>query len=360
MTIPPLGPHSVGRSVMRTPTLTGAINAAVLPVIGDGKTPITPARPVTPLQPAADAPITLAGRLDAGGQLPEATALALALEQATRAMGAGRADLVLSVLDPVWSDRLGSDSPWYLRTAALELLGRTSDAEQVMREAIARLPRSAAMLYLLGVHSTARGQLDAARLANDHALTLHPSEPLLLLQRAALMQASESATSLASLLEQVCTLAPTLPIAQWFTTLASLGHKRIGRPTPAASMALARLTPHSMAAISEHRGAAPSSQVPLEAAVRYGLTLLDSPTQSARAATGGSSRIDPDVRYSQSTAAVRPELPRPSMRALPFPHWDTLALAAGLLILLLVPALRTPAIAVTGLAAVVMIVRRVK
>jgi tetratricopeptide (TPR) repeat protein len=360
MTIPPLVPGSIGRSAMRTPTLTGAINAGVPPLVGDSRTPIDPARPVAPLNPASDAPIALGGRLDAGGQLPEITALALALEKATRAMGAGRADLVLSVLDPVWSDRLGSDSPWYLRTAALQLLGRTNDAEQVMRDAIERLPRSAAMLYLLGVHSTCRGQLDAARLANDHALMQHPNEPLLLLQRAALMQASDSPLSLAPLLEQICTLAPSMPITQWFTTLGSLGRTRTRQPTPAASMALARLTPHSMVAISEQGLAVAPSQVPLEAAVRYGLTLLDSPTQSARAATGSTSRVDPDVRYSQAMTAQQAAAQRSPADVPQFPHWDTLLLAAGLMAVLAVPAMRAPAIVFTGVAALVMIVRRVK
>ena len=139
-----------------------------------------------------------------------------------------------------------SDSPWYLRTAALQLLGRASDAEQVLRDAIALLPRSAAMLYLLGVHTAHRGQHDAARLANDHALALHPTEPLLWLQRAALAENESMHGTAAAMLVHVQTLDPALAASHWLATLTRLGERASRAPTPPVQRAVARLTPGSL------------------------------------------------------------------------------------------------------------------
>jgi tetratricopeptide (TPR) repeat protein len=262
----------------------------------------------------------------------------------------GRSEQVLSELDAVWSNQLASDSPWYLRTAALQLLGRMSDAEQVLRDAIARLPRSAAMLYLLGVHTSYRGQVDAARLANEHALSLHPTEALLWLQRAALEQGAGMDGNAAAALEHVQTLEPSFPATSWLATLMRLGdaRDRTTSPTPVLQRALERLTPAGVPVISDQP--APDS-VPtaspgvLETAVRYGLTLLESPTQSARTATQVTASGESVQGYGEMMArAAAQQTVSPGA----FPSWEALVLTTGLMVIAFVPPLRIPALLVTG------------
>jgi len=369
MTIPPLSSDGLGIPSQRGPLLTAPVRTGIPPIIGDTEPrPLPQAAPGSAAAPGTrdDPPITLGGRLQQGDRLPETTRLALALESATRAIQNGRADVVLTELDAVWSNQLASDSPWYLRTAALQLLGRMSDAEQVMRDAIATVPRSAAILYLLGVHTANRGQIDASRVANDHALSLHPNEPLLLLQRAALAQSSGRSETVAEILAHVQTLAPSFPASHWLVTLARLG-ERSGRATPAMQRAIERLTPSSVPAIRDVSRSTPLSApavIPgasmLETAIRYGLTLLESPTQSARTATQGArpNRTTDDVsnlvaELAKGASPLPP--PRPLM-----PAADVLTLAAGIVVMALVPSLRVPVLMICGAAAMLIVSRRLK
>lgn len=367
MTIPPIH-GSIGPSTpRRIPVLTAPVSTGVPPIIGDEPLVLPQGAPAagstaTGASLRQDPPISLAGRLDAGDVLPDTTQLALALESATRALQNGRADLVLTELDAVWSNQLASDSPWYLRTAALQLLGRMGDAEQVMREAIEQLPRSAAMLYLLGVHCADRGQPDAARLANDHALALHPAEPLLWLQRAALLQNDALPGTAAAILEHVLSMEPTFPASVWLETLAKLGVRANRTPTPTLQRAIARLTPSGLPAIVEHP-ASPSVSAPaalsltvLDTALRYGLTLLESPTQSARTATHVRVTADTPTIYAErfasgtSAPASRTELP----------SWESLLLIAGLVVIALVPPLRIPALMLSGAMAMIIVSRKTR
>ncbi len=363
MTIPPIQGTGPGIPPLRIPVLTAPVSTGVPPVIGDEPLLLPPSA-ARQSQPRAtgreDPPISLAGRLDAGDQLPETTRLALALESATRAMQHGRADQVLQELDAVWSNQLAADSPWYLRTAALQLLGRMSDAEQVMRDAIAKLPRSAALLYLLGVHTAFRGQGDAARLANDHALSLHPTEPLLWLQRAALLQNAGMPGDAAAILEQVQQMEPTYPAAHWLATLMRLGGARSTAPTPTMQRSILRLTPSSSDAIAEPRRPTPSVPLQigvLETAVRYGLTLLASPTESARTATQLSAASDPGVIYAESISAANAAAatPPPNVQST---SWESIILLTSLLVLAFVPSLRIPALMISGAMAMLMVSHR--
>ena len=368
MTIPPLTGGGLGIPSQRIPLLTAPVNTGIPPIVGDDKRlPLLPpqAGSGTAAAPGLrdDAPITLGGRLQQGDRLPDTTKLALALESATRALQHGRADVVLMELDAVWSNQLASDSPWYLRTAALQLLGRMSDAEQVIRDGIARLPRSAAILYLLGVHTANRGQVDAARVANDHALSLHPTEPLLWLQRAALTQMGGRHDTVAEILAHVQTLEPSFPASHWLVTLGRLG-ERAGRPTPAVQRAIERLTPSSVPIIGiKPRGTpqftptVPAGTSLLETAVRYGLTLLESPTQSARTATHAASGNAP--RHGATTYADMitgaSMLPPPRIV---LPSTEVLVLAIGLIVMALVPPLRIPALMICGAAVMLVVSRR--
>ena len=365
MTIPPIQGTGPGIPPLRLPLLTAPVSTGVLPVIGDEPLLLPPsAAPQS--QPGAtgraDPPISLAGRLDVGDLLPETTQLALALESATRAMQNGRADQVLQELDAVWSNQLAADSPWYLRTAALQLLGRMSDAEQVMRDAIAKLPRSAALLYLLGVHTAFRGQGEAARLANDHALALHPTEPLLWLQRAALLQNAGMPGEAAAILGQVQTMEPTYPSAHWLSTLMRLGDAKTTSPTPTMQRAMLRLTPSSSGVITDAPRNTPTVPLQigvLETAVRYGLTLLASPTQSARTATQTSAASDPGVIYSESIAAAAAAAATPPPTVEPA-SWESIILLAALLVIAFVPSLRIPALMISGAMAMLMVSKRLQ
>ncbi len=356
MTIPPI---QTGGSVVppaRMAPLTAPVRTGVPPLVDDEAL----LRPLASPKSQADAtwtgrtdpPISLAGRLDQGDLLPDPTRLALSLESATRALQHGRASQVLAELDAVWSNQLAADSPWYLRTAALQLLGRTSDAEQVLRNAIERLPRSAAILYLLGVHTSNKAQYEAAKLASDHALALHPTEPLLWLQRAALAQRAGQPELVASLLQQIATLQPSFPVAAWLATLVKLGDGRGRSQTPSVQRAIPRLTPSSLPALSalpasDASAAQTSALMPaLESALRYGLTLLDSPTQSARTATGASATEERGVSDGAIWTAGAQQQP-PPVRA-PLPPWHLLLIAAGVIVIALVPPLRAVALLCCG------------
>lgn len=363
MTIPPIQGTGPGIPPMRIPVLTAPVNTGVLPVIGDEPLLLPPsAAPQSRLRATGreDPPISLAGRLDAGDLLPETTQLALALESATRAMQNGRADQVLQELDAVWSNQLAADSPWYLRTAALQLLGRMSDAEQVMRDAIAKLPRSAALLYLLGVHTAFRGQGDAARLANDHALSLHPTEPLLWLQRAALLQHAGLPGDASAILAQVQNMEPTFPAAHWLSTLMRLSDARSTAPTPTIQRSILRLTPSSSDVIAEQPRPTPSVPLQigvLETAVRYGLTLLASPTQSARTATQLAAASDPGVIYAVSISAANAAAAKPPPKV-ESTSWESIILLTSLLVIAFVPSLRIPALMLSGAMTMLMVSRR--
>ena len=349
MTIPPVSGSGGAVPPFRVSPLTAPVSTGVAPIAADEelRRPDGAPRSATDATVRDDAPISLAGRLNSGDALPETTQLALALESATRAIQNGRPEQVLTELDAVWSNQLIADSPWFLRTAALQLLGRMSDAEQVMRDAIERLPRSAALLYLLGVHTSYRGHPDAARLANDHALALHPTEPLLWLQRAALASQSGMYDTAAAILARVQVMEPAYPATQWLTTLVRLGGAATRAPTPGVQRAIERLTPSSVAILSDTQASAPAATLNvsvLETAIRYGLTLLESPTESARTATHTHGTPDPSILYAQM-------LPRnesqPSTRVTP-PTWDAWILVSGLLVLAFVPPLRVPALMLCG------------
>jgi hypothetical protein len=317
MTIPPLQSGGVGQTPFRIPLLTAPVATGVPPLVGDAPRQITAGtpEPVTPTAARGDAPITLAGRLDAGDLLPDVTHLALALEAATRALQHGRADEVLAHLDAVWSQQLASDSPWYLRAAALELLGRVGDAEQVLRDAIARLPRSAAMLYLLGVHAAVTGQHDAAKLANDHALALHPTEPLLWAQRVALAQRDEPADTVHTLRSRLLSLTPADTAEQWVSTLT----------TPA----------------------------PVDGALRFGLGLLDSPSQAAKQAT--TLAVPPDINVAYAPLELPVRSVHSSSRP-PLPFEAVVIIVAGV-VAVLIASLRVPALLIGGIAAMSLISR---
>jgi Tfp pilus assembly protein PilF len=368
MTIPPLHGGGLGIPPLRVPVLTAPVSTGIPPLVGDDDPALPLGAPPTPsgTTPRDDAPIALSGRLEAGDVLPETTSLALALESATRSLQTGRADQVLRELDAVWSQQLASDSPWYLRTAALQLLGRTGDAEQVLRDAIARLPRSAAMLYLLGVHTAHRGQFDAATLANDHALTLHPAEPLLLLQRAALASRQGMTDDAATLLAQVLDMEPGLPAAQWLATLTRLGDDA-AQASAVRERVHARLTPVASAIIAESLLPAtpdtPSPVAPnmlppsvLELAVRYGLSLLESPTHSARTATQSMRNTGSMPGIGEAIAGSAAQVSRPSE----LPVWESLVLGTCLAVLAFVPPLRLPALMLSGAMVMILVSRRLR
>ena len=360
MTILPLSGSGSAVPPSRVPVLTAPVSTGVPPIVGDEALHTPRGAPASPSAATrADAPISLGGRLDTGDALPETTRLAMALESATRAMQNGRPEQVLSALDAVWSSQLAADSPWYLRAAALQLLGRMTDAEQVMRDAIERLPRSAALLYLLGVHTSYRGHPDAARLANDHALALHPTEPLLWLQRAALAAQSGMPDTAAAILERVRTTEPAYPATQWLATLLRLNGVATRSPTPGAQRAIGRLTPSSVARISEQKSAPPSASVVpslLENAVRYGLTLLESPTQSARSATPLHTSVDPAVQYAAVLAHTAPPQSVRSDAA----TWEPLVLVTGIAVIAFVPPLRLPALMLCGAMTMLIVSRRLR
>ena len=349
---------------LRVPVLTAPVNTGVPRLVGEDAGGVAggAAGPRATDAPSRrdDAPISLGGRLDSGGQLPETTQLALALESATRSMQQGHADQVLSALDAVWSDQLDADSPWYLRAAALQLLGRNGDAEEVLRNAIARLPRSAAMLYLLGVHTAERGHLDAARLANDHALALHPTEPLLRLQGFALAPRDGHSDTLAAVLDQIRTLQPGFPAEIWLATLIRLHDDAKRRAAARAPrVRIDRLTPVSLRAV-DGTLAPPVSPEPasgtLESALRYGLSLLESPLQSARMATH-SANVGQFVSDAGSLHAASYAIP-PVRAALP--RWETLVLVSAMLVVGLVPPMRMPALLLAGVAVLAIVARRLR
>ncbi len=364
MTIPPLHGGIAGVSPFRTPALTAPVSSGVPPVVPDDGLELPQGAPGA--APGAtsrrdDAPIWLAGRLELGDVLPETTQLAVALESATQALQRGRPDQVLGLLDAVWSDQLLADSPWYLRAAALELLGRTSDAEQVLRDAIARLPRSAAMLYLLGVHTMRRGQPEAARLANDHALALHPLEPLLWLQRAALAAQRERPDSAHEILAHVETMDPGYPAARWLATLSQLGARFTRDATPIASRAIEQPTPGVLTTPADLGASGPETPIAggvLESALRYGLTLLDSPTQSARNATLAAASLDAAGEAGDDYAAMLTTASATPVVSTSPVAWDSVTLVASVLVIAVVPSMRLPALMLGGAAAMLMVSRR--
>ncbi|MCC7051803.1 MAG: hypothetical protein IT355_00965 [Gemmatimonadaceae bacterium] len=360
MTIPPVHAAGGGMPPVRLPLLTAPVLTGIPPTVGDPA--LLPHREPRSLPPdgsggpqRADPPISLAGRLDEGGQLPDTTSLAVALESATRALQTGRADLVLAALDAIWSPQLGTDSPWYLRAAALQLLGRTSDAEQVLRDAVARLPRSAAVLYLLGLHTADRGEFEAARIASEHALALHPAEPLLLLQRAALAERSGDMALASSLLQQVAAHDPGCPAAQWLHTLTGIGG---GASLPGTGAAPGmRRTPVLPATVApDGADMLPPAFTALEGALRLGLSLLASPLQSARSATRVSGSLEAvTARAGQYAAPVSPPL-----APIALPSWHGMAIACSLLVMAGVPPLRLPAVIVCGVSVLLSVARRTR
>ncbi len=366
MTVPPLTGAGSGIPPFRPLALTAPVHTGIPPVIpddGDTLPQGAPAQTAGTASRREDAPIWLAGRLELGDVLPETTQLAVALESATRALQQGRPDQVLSALDTVWSDQLVVDSPWYLRTAALELLGRAGDTEQVLRDAISRVPRSAAMLYLLGVHTMQRGQPDAARLANDHALALHPLEPLLWLQRAALAARSQRPETAGEILQHVESMDPGYPAAPWLATLLALGPTRTRGATPSASRVIDLLTAESQSKAADPETAGvdstPSFGISaLESALRFGLTLLDSPVQSARNATTTAAQFEAGRDAGEDYAAMlngkssAPPTPSPPIA------WDTVTLLTSILVIAIVPPMRLPALMLGGAAAMLIVSRR--
>jgi len=371
MTIPPLVGGGGALPPFRLPVLTAPVSTVGPARVGAEPTLLPKGTPATATGTGLrdDAPISLAGRLEQGDVLPDTTKLALALESATRALQSGRAGAVLAELDAVWSHQLAADSPWYLRIGALQLLGRTVDAEQVLRDAVSRLPRSAAILYLLGVHIMHRGQVEAAKLANDHALALHPTEPLLWLQRAALAKQNGLPDLAASTMQHAQTLAPTFPADDWLSMLVRLGELRGRTPTPTYQRAIGKLTPSTLPAIEEQPGtrvsialaatSLPLPATPLEAAVRYGLMLLESPTQSARTATGATGATAGADAMAQLAGMLSGIQGVPSSRV-ELPSWDAIALGISVAVLAFVPPLRIPALMIAGASVMLLVSRRMR
>jgi Flp pilus assembly protein TadD len=111
-------------------------------------------------------------------------ALHVALEEARQGIVRNEPHRALEALDRVWTDDLIDEEPWYLRGGALGLLGRTADAEEIVRTGLARRPTSVALHLLNALVQLDVTSLTEAQTSLTRALSIRPDEPLLLAQLA--------------------------------------------------------------------------------------------------------------------------------------------------------------------------------
>jgi Flp pilus assembly protein TadD len=110
--------------------------------------------------------------------------LQVALEEARQGIVRNEPHRALEALDRVWTDDLIDEEPWYLRGGALGLLGRTADAEEIVRTGLARRPTSVALHLLNAIVRLDVSSLTEAQTSLTRALSIRPDEPLLLAQLA--------------------------------------------------------------------------------------------------------------------------------------------------------------------------------
>ena len=117
-------------------------------------------------------------------------ALEVGLEQARGALLRNRPGDALMTLDPIWDTARGTEEGWYLRSAALMVIGLPGECERVANEGLVARPASLALRFLQSLVRMSLGDLAGARFVLQLALQRAPTDPLLLVQQA-LIQAKQ-------------------------------------------------------------------------------------------------------------------------------------------------------------------------
>ncbi len=189
-TDPALRPPAAGLLGGGPHASASASSVAVVPAVR----PVSPAADATsgPLSDAGRAGIDLAALLGGGAdalvtrERPSAVALATVLERARASLVRGDAGDALAALDDAWEGAMRTESGWYLRSAALTVLGLPGEAERVLQQSLVPRGGSVALLFLQSVVRSALGDTAGARESLLAAEARRPAEPVLMAWRAVL------------------------------------------------------------------------------------------------------------------------------------------------------------------------------
>ncbi len=109
-----------------------------------------------------------------------AVVMASALERARVSLVRGDAGDALAALDEAQDGAMRTESGWYLRSAALTLLGLPEEAERVLQQALVLRGGSVALLFLQSIVRSVVGEMAEARESLLGAEARRPAEPALL------------------------------------------------------------------------------------------------------------------------------------------------------------------------------------
>ena len=230
---------------LRAP-VAGPLGGGPLVSASASQVAVVPAvRPVSPATDAASGPLSDAGRagvdlaaLLGGGadalvmrEHPSTVALATVLERARASLVRGDAGDALAALDDAWEGAMRTESGWYLRSAALTLLGLPGEAERVLQQALVPRGGSVALLFLQSIVRSALGDTAGARESLLSAEARRPAEPALMAWRAVLTaRAGDRSGALQQLKE--------MPAAQGQSVLLGWARQSIAAANADASRAV--------------------------------------------------------------------------------------------------------------------------
>jgi hypothetical protein len=164
-------------------------------------------------------------------------ALEVGLEQSRGALLRNLPGDALSALDGVWEGARRTEEGWYLRSAALTVLGLPGECDRVAGEGLALKPTSLALRFVQSFARVVLGDLPGARAALQPALDRAPFAPLLQVQHALLHARQGDTRSAEAMLSKLLRAYPDHPAVVWgrsaLRSFVADETRARSRPTPA-------------------------------------------------------------------------------------------------------------------------------
>ena len=137
------------------------------------------------------------------------------LEQSRGALLRNVPGEALALLDGVWDGAQRTEEGWYLRAAALTVLGLPGESDRVADAGLAQRPNSLALRFMQSVARLAIGDVAGARASLQPALAQAPRDPVLAVQHALVHARFGDTRGAEKLLAMLETSSPSHPVARW-------------------------------------------------------------------------------------------------------------------------------------------------
>ncbi len=158
------------------------------------------------------------------------------LEQARGTLLRNHPGEALALLDGIWEGARRSEEGWYLRSAALSVLGLPVESDRVAGEGLAKWPSSLALRFFQSVARLAVGDVAGAKTVLQPALLRAPAEPVLQAQHALVQARQGDARGAEATLTRLERAWPDHPAVEWgrgaLGTIVADATRQRSRTTP--------------------------------------------------------------------------------------------------------------------------------